>query len=44
MRITQAIIEFETRLHKDESLRKIVDKLEKGLSTHAKKKFFITIA
>jgi chromosomal replication initiation ATPase DnaA len=44
MRISQAIIEFETRLREDESLRKIVDKLKKGLSKQAKKKYFITIA
>ena len=44
MRISQSIIEFEKRLGKDESLRKVVNRLEKDLSKRAKKKYFITIA
>ena len=44
MRISQAIIEFETKLRKEGSLRKMVDQLEKNLSKQAKKKYFITIA
>jgi len=44
MRISQSIIEFETRLGRDESLRKVVNRLEKDLSKRAKKKYFITIA
>jgi hypothetical protein len=44
MRISQAIIEFESRLRGDDSLRKITDKLKKGLRTLAKKKYFVTIA
>ena len=44
MRISQAIIEFETRLRNDELLRKIVDRLGEDLSKGAKKKYFITIA
>jgi predicted DNA-binding protein len=44
MRISHAIIEFETKLRKEESLRKRVDPLEKNLSKQAKKKYFITIA
>ena len=37
IRISQAIIEFETRLREDVRLRKIVDKVEKSLSKHARK-------
>jgi len=44
MRMSQAIIEFETELRKDESLRKLVGELEKELTQQAKKKYFITIA
>jgi hypothetical protein len=44
MRISQAIIEFETRRGNDESLRKMVDELEEDLSKRANKKYFITIA
>jgi hypothetical protein len=44
MRISQAIIEFETRLGKDESLRKMAEQLEEDLSKRANKKYFITIA
>ena len=44
MRISQAIIEFESRLHGDDSLRKITDKLEEDLRKHAKKKYSVTIA
>ncbi len=44
MRISQAIIEVEKRLGKDESFRKVVARLEKDLIKQAKKKYFITIA
>jgi len=44
MRISQAIIEMEERLHHDESLKRVVNRLEKDLSKDAKKKYFITIA
>jgi chromosomal replication initiation ATPase DnaA len=44
MRISQAIIGVEKRLRQDESFRKMVGKLEKGLIKQAKKKYFITIA
>lgn len=44
MRISQAIIEFETRRGNDESLRKMVDELKEDLSKRANKKYFITIA
>jgi len=42
--MSQAFIEFETELRKDESLRKLVGELEKELTQQAKKKYFITIA
>jgi chromosomal replication initiation ATPase DnaA len=44
MRISQGIIEVEKRLREDESFRKKVGNLEKGLIKQAKKKYFITIA
>ena len=44
MRISQTIIEVENRLHEDESFRKMVEKLRRGLIKQAKKKYFITIA
>jgi len=44
MRISQAIIEMEERLHHDESLKKVVNRLEKDLNKDAKRKYFITIA
>ena len=44
MRISQAIIEFETRLRNDELLRTTVDRLGEDLSKGTKKKYFITIA
>jgi len=44
MRISQAIIEMEERLHHDDSLKRVVNRLEKDLSKDAKKKYFITIA
>jgi len=37
VRISQAIIEFETRLRENEPLRKIVDKAGKDLGKHAEK-------
>lgn len=44
MRMSQAIIEFEKKLHEDENLRKSVEELKKGLMKMGKKKYFITIA
>jgi len=44
MRISQAIIEMEERFRHDESLKRVVNRLEKDLSKDAKKKYFITIA
>ena len=44
MRISQTIVEVENRLHEDESFRKMVGKLRRGLIKQAKKKYFITIA
>ena len=44
MRISQAIIEIEKRLRHDESLKLVVNQLEKDLSKDAKRKYFITIA
>ena len=44
MRISQAIIEVEKRLRQDESLSKMVRRLEKDLIRQAKRKYFITIA
>jgi len=44
MRISQAIIEFEKRLRHEESLRNMMNQLEKDLSKEAKRKYFITIA
>ena len=37
MRISQAIIKFETELGKDESLREIVGRLKEDLNKQAKK-------
>ena len=44
MRISQAIIEIEERLRHDESLKRILNLLEKNLRENAKRKYFITIA
>ncbi len=44
MRISQAIIQFEDRLRKDEHLRKTIEKLKEDLIKKGKKKYFITIA
>ena len=44
MRISQAIIEIEERLRHDESLKIILNRLEKDLSKDAKRRYFITIA
>jgi hypothetical protein len=44
MRISQAIIEVEKRLRENESIKKMVEKLEKDLIKQAKRKYFITIA
>jgi CRISPR/Cas system CSM-associated protein Csm4 (group 5 of RAMP superfamily) len=44
MRISQSILEFETKLRDDKPLREMVEKLERDLIKKAKKKYFITIA
>ena len=44
MRISQAIIQFEDRLRKDEHLSKTIEKLKEELIKKGKKKYFITIA
>lgn len=44
MRISQAIIQFEDELRKDEHLRKTIEKLKEDLVKKGKKKYFITIA
>jgi hypothetical protein len=44
MRMSQAIIQFENKLHKDEPLRKTIEKLKEVLIKKGKKKYFITIA
>jgi len=44
MRMSQAIIQFENRLRKDEQLRKTIEKLKEDLIKKGKKKYFITIA
>ena len=44
MRMSQAIIQFEDRLRKDEHLRKTIEKLKEDLIKKGKKKYFITIA
>ena len=44
MRISQAIIEIEERLRHDESLKIILNRMEKDLSKDAKRRYFITIA
>ena len=41
--MNQATLKVENRLHKDESFRKIAEKLEKDLTKQGKKKYFITI-
>jgi len=43
VRISQAIIEMEERLHHDESLKRVVNRLEK-VGKDARGKYFITIA
>jgi len=44
MRMSQAIIQFENELHKDEPLRKTIEKLREVLIKKGKKEYFITIA
>jgi CRISPR/Cas system CSM-associated protein Csm4 (group 5 of RAMP superfamily) len=44
MRMSQTIIQFENKLHKDEPLRKTIEKLKEVLIKKGKKKYFITIA
>jgi putative transposase len=44
MRMSQAIIQFENKLRKDEQLRKSLEKLKEDLIKKGKKKYFITIA
>lgn len=44
MRMSQAIIPFENELHKDEPLRKTIEKLRQVLIKKGKKKYFISIA
>jgi chromosomal replication initiation ATPase DnaA len=43
-RMSQALIEFENDLRKDEHLRKTIEKLKEDLIKKGKKKYFITIA
>jgi len=43
-RMSQAVIQFENELRKDEHLRKIIEKLKEDLIKKGKKKYFITIA
>ena len=42
--MSQAIIQFENELHKDEHLRKTIEKLKEVLIKKGKKKYFISIA
>jgi len=42
--MSQAIIQFKNELHKDEQLRKTVEKIQEVLIKKGKKKYFITIA
>ena len=42
--MSQAIIQFENELNKDEPLRKTIEKLREVLIKKGKKKYFITIA
>ena len=44
MRMSQAIIQFENKLHRDEPLRKTMERLKEDLIKKGKKKCFITIA
>jgi len=44
MRISQAIVQLENELRKDEHLRKTIEKLKEDLIKKGKKKYFITIA
>ena len=44
MRMSQAIIQFENELNKDEPLRKTIEKLREVLIKKGKKKYFISIA
>ncbi len=44
MRMSQAIIQFEDRLRKNDHLRKTIVKLKEDLIRKGKKKYFITIA
>ena len=41
---SQAVIQFENELRKDEHLRKTIEKLKENLIKKGKKKYFITIA
>ena len=43
-RMSQAVIQFENELRKDEHLRKTTEKLKENLIKKGKKKYFITIA
>jgi hypothetical protein len=43
-RMSQAVIQFENELRKDEHLRKTIEKLKEKLIKKGKKKYFITIA
>ena len=42
--MSQAVIQFENQLRKDEHLRKTIEKLKENLIKKGKKKYFITIA
>jgi len=42
--MSQAVIQFENGLRKDEHLRKTIEKLKENLIKKGKKKYFITIA
>ena len=44
MRMSQAIIQFENELRKDEQPRKSVEKLKEDLIKKGKKKYFIAVA
>jgi len=42
--MSQVIIQFENKLHKDEPLRKPIEELKEALIKKGKKKYFIMIA
>jgi len=42
--MSQAVIQFQNELRKDEHLRKTIEKLKEHLIKKGKKKYFITIA